>query len=136
MNNPAKPLYGHVPSQILPPALPSGDGEAEPVVVKKTGWPKGKPRGPRTKPPPPVMVPPPRAPAAGECAGCRKAVGALDVELVSELVRIARDRLIEAGDDVRTDILYLAARVDGYCSIGCWKHHGATEEQTQKLGGA
>lgn len=127
MNNSpiGRPIAGYVPSL---PALPNGVavGPPEPEP-KKPGWPKGKPR---KLPPEP---PPARVAVEGACNGCGKAVAPLDLPMIAELARIARDRMSEAGGDGRTDLLYLAARVDGYCSLGCWRHAGATEEQVSQL---
>jgi hypothetical protein len=139
------PIYGHVL-----PALDAG----EPQLRKATdrAWKKGYPRGTKkadvmlpdgTIPPPPPMPkssrpPPPRGKprtferTSGRCIGCNKEVAAASLEMVGELVRIARDRLVDGGDG-RTDLLYLAARLDGCCSVGCWREHVATEGDVRAL---
>ena len=62
----------------------------------------------------------------GTCAVCGVTVSPLTLDLVRELVRAARDRVQEvhvesAPQSAVTDTLYLAARFDGLCSIGCWR---------------
>ena len=62
------------------------------------------------------------------CPGCSHDTTGLDLAVTRELVRSSRDRLDGAPQEVRahiaeTDMLYLAARLDGYCSLSCWKDH-------------
>lgn len=129
----SKPIFGHVPNAILPPALPDAvrvEPEPAPRNAKSPNWRKGLPRNtkksdvfgpdgqPRAIPKPPPV---PSAPLV--CQGCSKAVAPLQLDMIAELVRIARDRMAETESDGRTDVLFLAARVDGYCSLSCWRMH-------------
>lgn len=63
------------------------------------------------------------APAPGKCRGCEVAIPAMTVDLITEHVRSSRDRITEAASPkgAETDLLFLAARLDGYCSLGCWR---------------
>ena len=157
MNN--RPIYGHVPG-ALPPETPESVVEttAEPELrpAHDPRWKKGYPRGTKkadvmlpdgTIPPPPPLPkssrpPPPKGKAKapprafervhGRCIGCNKEVAAASLDMVGELVRIARDRLAD-GSDGRTDLLYLAARLDGCCSVGCWREHVASDAEVRAL---
>jgi hypothetical protein len=78
--------------------------------------PRKKP-GPRKgwkKLPPPVM----EEREEGHCPGCKQPTVPISFEVVKELVKIARDRGPEGAEH---DLLYLAARLDGYCSLTCWR---------------
>lgn len=94
---------------------------------------------PRRKPgrPPkaPSEPPPPKAAANAppHCGGCARGLQPVTLDLADELIRVARDRMLELGQPPTIDILFLAARLDGYCSIGCWRQHGATETQAKQL---
>lgn len=67
------------------------------------------------------------------CAGCARGLQPMTLDLADELVRMARDRMLELLHPPTVDILFLAARLDGYCSIGCWRKHGANEVQGKQL---
>lgn len=112
------PIHGYVP--VEPPT------EAPPR--RKPG------RPPRNA----LQSPPPGAAGASttnpfRCQGCARTLAPFTLELADELVRVARDRMLETQQQPMVDMLYLAARIDGYCSIGCWGHHGATDEQGKQL---
>jgi hypothetical protein len=115
-------VYGYVP--------PSGS-EAPPAPTDAP--PRRKP-GPKPKNalqfPPPV---PASTPSAFHCQGCARALQPFSLDLADELIRVARDRMLETREPPTVDILFLASRLDGYCSIGCWRQHGATEGQAQQL---
>ena len=115
------PIYAHVPSEP-----PPGPTDAPPR--KKPG---PKPKNALQFPPPPGTPPPPRS--GFHCQGCARALQPFTIELADELIRVARDRMLETQQQPTVDVLFLAARLDGYCSIGCWGHHGATEEQGKQL---
>lgn len=118
------PVYGYVPptSGSEPPAAPT---DAPPR--RKPGRP---PRNALQFPTPP---PPASKPSAFHCLGCARALQPFSLELADELVRVARDRMLETGQAPVVDVLFLASRLDGYCSLGCWKEHGATEGQAEQL---
>lgn len=118
-HEPAPPIEGFVPL-----ALPPSD----PTPARRTGWPKGKPRGTKKKPgaiAETFDVSQLRKGSPGHCEVCGKEVAALSIELIRELVRSSRDRIQESGNGgpqvAITDTLYLAARFDGYCSLTCWR---------------
>ena len=102
------PIHGFVPSD------PPSSTNVPPT--KRTGWPKGKPRGPRPKVGL-VALPKDGEPA---CRLCGRAIAPLTLPVVEELLRIARDRINE-GVSTETDVLYLAARADSYCGLTCWR---------------
>jgi hypothetical protein len=121
-------IAGYVP---LAPDTEQSMGTDE-QAKKRVGWPKGKPRGkPKAAPVDTFDRGALRTeePSASACPGCGKeAVTALDLGMVRELVRSARDRLDGASPELRAhsseaDVLYLAARLDGYCSLTCWRDH-------------
>lgn len=110
-----EPIIGYVPPTTPPPRRKPG-------------------RPPRTAPTPPKVL----TKAEPHCAGCARGLPPVTLELADELIRMARDRMLELLHPPTIDILFLAARLDGYCSIGCWRQHGATEvqgKQMQKLVG-
>ncbi len=119
----SKPIYGHVLPADVPNAVRVDDAPQAPPAKPKhdPSWRKGLPRttkksdvfGPAGPGGSPVLRP--------CCVGCTKALTPLDLPMIAELVRVARDRMSEAGGDGRTDVLFLAARLDGYCSLGCWR---------------
>lgn len=148
MNN--KIIYGHVPgAPMLPPSLPEGLRVDEDEDIAETpkprkgpkkrstdaqsrdqSWRKGYPRNTRKQDiiegravplssAPPAMA---EAPNLGFCLGCKAHLMTMSMPLLRELVRVARERIaVDEGAGARTDILFLAARLDGYCSLGCWK---------------
>lgn len=147
-----KPIYGHVPGALPPPpALPNGVRLEEEVPMEEElgrDWAKGLPRGtkkadviagvvtPPSEPPKRKPGRPPAKPAApppGACIGCAKALPPLSLEMMGELLRVARDRLAHTDTDGRTDLLYLAARVEGCCSVACWTANVAPESLVQAL---
>lgn len=69
----------------------------------------------------------PRPIDPAKCRGCELPISVITVELITEHVRAARDRASEAASPkgAETDLLYLAARLDGYCSLGCWRQSRA-----------
>jgi hypothetical protein len=120
-----EPIEGFVP-------LPEPD--AEPTAPKRTGWPKGKPRGPRPRnalvrldasDPTLGPPPPPPAPRPGACPVCERVATALTLDMVRELVQAAQDRLEVLGDRgaevAVSDVRYLSARLEGLCSLACWQ---------------
>ncbi len=122
-----KPIYAQVPQ--LPADLPDAVRVADPPAKPKRDnrWKKGLPRG-TTKAQYDAMQArgaalAPALPAPSSCAGCGQVVAPLSLEMLRELIRVARDRLAEHPEGGRTDVLYFAARVDGYCSLTCWRHH-------------
>ncbi len=117
------PIHGYVP----PPTDPPPPEEPK----RRTGWPKGKPRGPK-KNALVALPPPPRAPVPAACKGCSRALTPLTLDVMQELLRVARDRLLDDGN-ANYEVLYLAARVDGFCGAPCWKMHAATDEQASAL---
>ena len=91
-------------------------------------------RKPGPKPKNALQSPPPAStPSPYHCQGCARTLTPFTLELADELVRVARDRMLETLQPPTVDVLYLAARLDGYCSIGCWGQHGATDEQGKQL---
>lgn len=65
--------------------------------------------------------------APGQCPSCQSATTAIGFDLCRELVKSARDRQAETeaeqrGKAAELDLLYLAARLDGFCSLKCWRH--------------
>jgi predicted AAA+ superfamily ATPase len=69
---------------------------------------------------------------AGACPGCSKQTAPISLELLHGLLRVARDRLLEEGS-ATFDVLYLAARGEGYCSLTCWRVNAATDDQLSLL---
>ncbi len=126
-----KPIYATVPA--LPADIPNALSVEEP---KKPGWPKGRPRGPQreqnwkkglprgtTRAEYDAMQAAAAAvePERPACVGCARPTAPLSPEVMAELLRVARDRLSEQPEGGAADILYLAARVDGFCSLACWR---------------
>lgn len=150
MTSPRQIIYGTVPGTTILPPLPEGIRvDEEPVGPETTTPKKAKKRpGPKPKDPdrawrtgyppgtkkediasgravPSSNRPPPLAGVAAErCVGCKQPVATVTLSMMQELLRVARDRLAHEAGDGRTDLLYLAARMDGYCSLGCWMEHG------------
>lgn len=68
----------------------------------------------RKPPPPPV------------CPLCANEATLLSPEMTRELLRSSRDRLSDVSSEMRgviaeSDLLYVTARLDGFCSLGCWR---------------
>lgn len=108
--------------------LPSPDAPVRKKPGRKPGWNK-KPLALDKFDPAALRVP---GPKSGQCEVCGGALAAMSLELVQELVRAARDRLLEQVDKpelqaaiAQSDTLYLAARLDGLCSLGCWRKKSA-----------
>lgn len=99
--------------------------DAPPIIA--TVPPRRKPGRPPRNPPPPPVPAQPRTPKPG-CTGCGVLVTAISEEMVVELIRLARDRYLSDQTPPTTDMLYLAARLDGYCSAACWRHYTTPKE--------
>jgi hypothetical protein len=81
---------------------------------------------PRKKPGPKPgsrrLLPVPQEKEEGQCPCCARTAAPIGLELLRELVRSARDRLLDdESNEAKHDLLYLAARLDGYCSLTCWR---------------
>lgn len=66
------------------------------------------------------------SPEPGHCPECQQPSTPLSFELCKELVKSSRDRQTETeaeqrGKAAEVDLLYLAARFDGFCSLVCWR---------------
>lgn len=70
------------------------------------------------------------------CPVCKIELSVLTLQMVREMTRGARDRLAYGGAHGQTDLLYLAARMDGYCSLGCWQERAPKALVSRLLGGS
>lgn len=59
----------------------------------------------------------------GECPQCGTKIRPMTLDLVHELVRASRDEVQHVGGDVAAAarMLYLAARLDGFCGTACYR---------------
>lgn len=57
------------------------------------------------------------------CPSCARPTSAMTYELMTELIRLARDRYSATKEPPTIDLLYVAARLDHYCSVRCWEMH-------------
>jgi hypothetical protein len=67
-------------------------------------------------------------PSPEACPGCGKETLPVGLPVVRELVNAARDHLDGASPELKahlaeSSVLQLAARLDGFCSLVCWRDH-------------
>lgn len=63
----------------------------------------------------------------GACVGCGADSAGVGLDMVRELVRLARDQASEEAKLAKPTLLYLSARLDGFCSLACWRLHAPEE---------
>lgn len=98
---------------------------SEPITGHVLGGPP-LPNALRKKPGPKRKEKPDLATEPGHCPGCKREAASVSFELCKELIMSARDRQLETeaeqrGKAAELDLLYLAARLDGFCSLKCWR---------------
>jgi hypothetical protein len=129
---PSPPIYG----RVLPPVPQHVHSGPPPIDEPLTGRRGGRQKGTKNK----AKVAPldefnleairkePIGPTS--CQGCQREITPMTWDLTKELVRSSRDRMTDSEPETRgklaeTDLQYLGARLDGYCSLSCYRQtHG------------
>jgi hypothetical protein len=106
----------------------SGAAPQAPAIGEPRARTGGRQRGTPSKPKPDpfdvdALRKPPQPPA---CRLCGEDTTLLSPELTREMLRSARDQLVDFEPEVRgrlaeSSLLYVAARLDGFCSLACWR---------------
>jgi hypothetical protein len=131
MPAPAPPIYGRVlPNALHMQAPPPPE---EPPPPRRGGRKKGAPNKPKVTDEVDLMDLTEalrEMTEARKCHGCQRQMTPMTWDLTRELVRSSRDRMADSDPETRgklaeTDLLYLGARLDGYCSLSCYRStHG------------
>lgn len=98
--------------------------QSEAPPTRTSGRKRGTPN--KAKPDPFDVEAQRKPPALPACRLCGDDTTLLSPEMTRELLRSSRDRLADVEPELRGklaegDLLYVTARLDGFCSLGCWR---------------